>query len=259
VSAIGQRWRRRQLAAASFASLAVVVFLCQGASADVGPTRTAHEVPASRLKREDADSEVFMSPQATPRQISNVRQSIEASLRIARFAYLDHRAAFREFRRRFADQPKLRRGITSSDLPVSFRLVLRIRGQVVALNRELRRLDGVSDVVSRLERSRFKRCDPAEEADLEVFMKTGATAEQLATTRAQLRADPAVVSVTLVTRADALREFRCLFAGDPDYKSVTADDLPASFRVNTKGNTDVGALAYRIRSVPGVEDVTTAS
>jgi cell division protein FtsX len=90
-------------------------------------------------------------------------------------------------------------------------------------------------------------------------MHVGATTEQLAETKAQVRADPGVASLHLLTSADAFREFRCLFAGDPDHRRVTAEDLPASFRVRTRPGTDVTGVADRLQSLPGVAKAITAS
>jgi cell division protein FtsX len=66
--------------------------------------------------------------------------------------------------------------------------------------------------------------------DAEVFMTLHSTAAETAAVRTAIQRSPLVKSFTFVTQADALREFRRLFADQPDLiAATTADQLPASF------------------------------
>ena len=87
--------------------------------AALGPDATVYDVrPAG-----GAQAEVFMTVDAPPADVALVRAGLAADPAIARFTFLDHRDAFEEFKRTFADQPGLIRSARPSNLPESFRLV----------------------------------------------------------------------------------------------------------------------------------------
>jgi cell division transport system permease protein len=65
---------------------------------------------------------VFMEPAATPAQVNAVRDDLANDPQVKNSAYLDHDAAYAEFRRLFKDQPELYQNITPADLPTSFKV-----------------------------------------------------------------------------------------------------------------------------------------
>ncbi len=93
---------------------------------------------------------------------------------------------------------------------------------------------------------------------LEAFMRLDATDEEIAAVEAALAADPEVVSFEFVSQAEALEELDRIFADDPNLiENVNPEDLPTSFRVETKGDRD--ALAERLEALPGVDAIVTST
>lgn len=79
---------------------------------------------------------------------------------------------------------------------------------------------------------------------------TSAQREEL---RAALEADPATVSVTFESKQDAYARFSDQFADQPDFlDGVTAEQLPASFRVLVAADVNTEAFAARYQTRPGV-------
>jgi hypothetical protein len=73
----------------------------------------------------DVDAELFMKPDASTQEVDAVRQALlRDKAEVASFTFLDHNAAYDEFKRIFADQRALVESVAPSALPESFRLVL---------------------------------------------------------------------------------------------------------------------------------------
>jgi cell division transport system permease protein len=93
-----------------------------------------------------------------------------------------------------------------------------------------------------------------------VFMDVGATPAETAAVAEQLKTMPGVKKTTYVDQTGALKEFRQIFAGDPDFVSVvTAADLPASFRIVPTNAANVNALGAQFAKQPGVKNVEYAA
>jgi cell division transport system permease protein len=104
---------------------------------------------------------------------------------------------------------------------------------------------------------------------LEIFMNVKATQQQVDGVEANLREDMKpggiVDSYRHLDKADAYAEFKRIFRTDPDLVStITADDLPESFRVaprKSSGGPDVDKLTNTIKqefsTQQGVDKVTT--
>ncbi len=75
---------------------------------------------------------VFMKPDAPQAQIDAVGRSLDQTPQVKSKRYLDHDAAFAEFKEVFADKPELTNGIAPADVPTSYKVTLK---------------DGSSDVV----------------------------------------------------------------------------------------------------------------
>ncbi len=89
-----------------------------------------------------------------------------------------------------------------------------------------------------------------------MFLKLAATPAQTAAVRKLLQRAPEVRRFAFLTRVDAWREFRKLFAAQPDLiAGTTADQLPTSFRVELEHGAKAAAIQRRLRGVAGVDTV----
>lgn len=99
------------------------------------------------VRDEPVDAEVFMKVAATPREVAAVRAAIVGDSEVVSYRYLDHNAAYAEFKRLFADQPDLIQSTTPDVLPESFRLVAADGTASHALVRRFDHLAGVDNVI----------------------------------------------------------------------------------------------------------------
>src|SRR5712692_7339482 len=93
---------------------------------------------------------------------------------------------------------------------------------------------------------------------LEIFMNVKATQPQVDGVRTNLKSDPNVRSFRHLNKDDAYAEFKRIFRRNPDLvSSITAADLPESFRVAPKKAelTDTGKNEFETQQ--GVESVST--
>ena len=96
---------------------------------------------------------VFMKPDASQGQIDAVRSDLKNSPAIKSFKYLDHDAAFEEFKKLFSDQPEFYENVTADILPTSFKVVPvdPSNENVSALKQQFEKKAGVAQVVAALE------------------------------------------------------------------------------------------------------------
>src|SRR5205823_6515815 len=80
---------------------------------DHGTTRWRHGV----------ELEVFMTVDATQSQVNTVRGALHDAPNVKSFRFLNHEAAYNEFKRIFHNSPDLYKNIGPTDLPESFRVV----------------------------------------------------------------------------------------------------------------------------------------
>jgi cell division transport system permease protein len=97
---------------------------------------------------------------------------------------------------------------------------------------------------------------------LEIFMTVKASPQQVAAVREQLDADKGpkgnVKSYRYLSHADAYKEFKRIFKRNPDLvQSITAKDLPESFRVVPKRAELTDTVTDEFKTVQGVQEVTT--
>jgi cell division transport system permease protein len=93
---------------------------------------------------------------------------------------------------------------------------------------------------------------------LEIFMKVDATSSQIDAIGKTLDGDPNVKSYRHLTKADAYTEFKRIFRRQPDLvNSITADDLPESFRVAPKRAELTETVKSEFQSQQGVDTVDT--
>jgi cell division transport system permease protein len=93
---------------------------------------------------------------------------------------------------------------------------------------------------------------------LEIFMKVDATKQQIADVQETLGKDPNVKSSRHLTKEDAYKEFKRIFRRNPDLvSSITAADLPESFRVAPKKAELTDSVKATYRTSLGVDSVDT--
>jgi cell division protein FtsX len=240
---------------------AVLVAVLSACTGGASPDRKAEEVRSIRRP----DIEVFMTLAATKADIRGVRNAIRRSRAVRHFAYLSQEDALRVFRRRFADQPDLIATTTAEALPVSFpiRLVDGKTSKEVA--DQLANRPGVDEVKTKIDTSRLwedieRLCESRREqsgpGDVEVFLDVDATAEETSAVRAVIEQAPTVRSFVFLSRDDALREFRRMFADRPKIlRSTTADQLPTSFRMDLTLGEPTTRLLEQLAQTPGVDEV----
>jgi hypothetical protein len=95
-------------------------------------------------------------------------------------------------------------------------------------------------------------------SDLILWVRPGLGDEPLADLDAELRSEhgEALASVEVITQADALVEFRELFADDPTASSITADQLPASLRLIGTSEAGLQSIGNRFREDLRISEVT---
>jgi hypothetical protein len=99
--------------------------------------------------RSGIDAEVFMKPDAPLNEVSRVRALLIADTRdISGFTFIDHEAAYNEFKRIFADNPALVESVTPAALPESFRLALTLDAKVADVEARYQQMPGVDVVTS---------------------------------------------------------------------------------------------------------------
>jgi cell division transport system permease protein len=93
---------------------------------------------------------------------------------------------------------------------------------------------------------------------LEVFMNVPATDQQIAAVEQDLKDDVNVKSYKHLTKTDAFAEFKRIFRRNPDLvSSITAADLPESFRVVPKKAELTDTVKGEFSTKQGVGEVTT--
>ena len=219
------------------------------------------ELSAARLPRNRSDAAVFMSVGASKAQISDVRGALRRSDVVRRFAFVSPEEGLEQIRRQAPDNTALRDAVPS-ELPASFHVTLAEPGRAAKFKADFENRPGVDEVVEtppeqRLDPDRVRRCSGSI-PDAEVYMNFDAGPDQIAAVQAALMNDPAVVQLRSVSQQEAFSQFKCLFADRPDLVgSVTADALPASFRLELVPGTDPATLNDRYSTVAGVDEVVS--
>lgn len=96
--------------------------------------------------------------------------------------------------------------------------------------------------------------------ELEIFMKVGASADNVAAVRANLAKDPNVKSFTYLNQDEAYKIFKNDFADQPALvESTKPSDLPESFRVAPKQAELTADVDSAYKNQPDVDTVITAA
>ncbi|MDQ1439421.1 MAG: cell division transport system permease protein [Acidimicrobiaceae bacterium] len=95
--------------------------------------------------------------------------------------------------------------------------------------------------------------------DLSIFLDPKAPSQQADAIERKLAGMPEVKRFTYYDHQKAFDEFKEMFKNSPEeIQSVTAEDLPTSYRIVPKRAEDAKAIADRFRNDPGVIDVALA-
>jgi cell division transport system permease protein len=95
--------------------------------------------------------------------------------------------------------------------------------------------------------------------ELSVFMNATASQGQIDAVERELKSTPEVKSFTFVSKAEALKEYRKIFANNSDLLDVVQEeDLPPSFRIVPQKAELVDTIGRRFETRPGVSDVVYA-
>ncbi len=90
---------------------------------------------------------------------------------------------------------------------------------------------------------------------ISTYMKTDASAAQVAAVRTALAKDLRVASAQYIPKKQGLEELRQRMKGQVDTSLLTENPLPDKFRVSMHDPNEVSAVAASIRKLPGVENV----
>ncbi len=94
---------------------------------------------------------------------------------------------------------------------------------------------------------------------INAFIKDDATEAQTTAIRQDIQGYKEVKRIRYVSKKDAYKEFKRMFANRPDLvENVETDTLPASFRVSLVETKSLETVANRIQKLPGIDEVTTA-
>jgi hypothetical protein len=219
-----------------FLALGAVAFAVSGAEIAVasdGP----REVSYQDLDGSETDAEVFLTVNASNHEIAAVRRAILSTSTIKRYAFVDKRTAYKEFKRIFRDRPDLVRRTRASDLPVSFRVDFARGVQFAAWSARIQTIHGV-DVVTVPHAStnlggsseEILRACAEQDFTFVLYLKVDATPEQMAGVRATLEHEPAVTEL------------------------VSAGDTGPSFRMKIALDERTRVLSL-LRSLPGVDGI----
>ncbi len=153
-----RRWRTRTVVTAIAATLTVIAVATAGLLA-ARHTTSAHrpkpptaptEVAPTKLLQTEANLVVYMNVDAPNDETEAVRQAVRASPEVAKFAFVDHTAAYREFQKAFSNNPDLVNTVDRNALPQSIRVIARHCSDVPGLIVRFQQLPGIDDVTRAL-------------------------------------------------------------------------------------------------------------
>ncbi len=248
-------------------------FACAAA---LPPPSTVGSVPppSTVAVRPAAIVTIMMAPGARADQVSAVRVASDQNASVAKSTYYDRTALFARYNEVVAIAPEMA-GVISESM-VSTLVILELRNgvseqEVDELAAVVRSLPGVERVGGTSVEPLCNVSDPTYRevvrrvfdrrwgngVDVIVFIESDVTVDRLEAVRAQINADPDVVSADFWSPAQSMEDFRCMFANEPDLlASVDANVLPPSFRLDVGDRSEgkVGAVVERYRQQAGVKE-----
>lgn len=116
------------------------------------------------------------------------------------------------------------------------------------------------DVDQPVGRAKEVPCGSLNQDSGELFMYVDAHKSQVADVRRGLIRSDGIFQFCFLSKEDAYREFRRLFADQPDLvESVSPDDLPVSFRITLVEGSDPEEFKRAFETRAGVDDIILAS
>lgn len=116
----GNLWRNRLMSLAAVLTISVSLALAGAALL----LKQGVSVATSQWKG-GVQLLIFMQPNATPSQTSAISKQLKALPQIKSFSYVDQVNSYKEFKRLMANSPDLLQSVTESQIPPSFRVVLK--------------------------------------------------------------------------------------------------------------------------------------
>ena len=208
------------------------------------PTAAARET--CDPKRRSADLEVFMTVDATPTQIAEVRSALLGLDGTTIVRKLSKDESYRAFRCVFAENPDLVDSIDAADLPVSFL----VRADDPSAARAT--MTAVAGVESIETAKQLPACPSLGEADLRVYFARRAGDARVRAAREAVEEMRGVRRVRIVGKREAYQRYRCLQDRTDDDPRL--DDMPVSLLVVVDG--DAGDVEEQIARLQGVDSVT---
>lgn len=116
----GNLWRNRLMSLAAVLTISVSLAL-------VGASLLMKQGVATATSQWKGGVQVliFMQPNATPSQTNAIAHQLNSLPEIKNYTYVDQAASYQEFRRLMANSPDLENSVTQSQIPPSFRVVLK--------------------------------------------------------------------------------------------------------------------------------------
>jgi len=141
-------WRNLSLTLAAILTVAISLSLV-GASLLI---REGAERATAQFQ-EGVEFIVFMVPNASAAQDAAIRNVLDSSPAISRYAYVDKMAAYEEFQRLFTDKPELVESVSPDVMPPSYRIVPNNpeAGNVAEMARQFGEQPGVKEVATATE------------------------------------------------------------------------------------------------------------
>ncbi len=87
------------------------------------------------------------------------------------------------------------------------------------------------------------------------YLKPDASERDISDVRQRLQNDPAAAAVRMVSKEQALRDFRRHYPHDTYLNEIRDNPLPVSFMMNVSPPESMGAFVERIKQFPGVQHI----
>ncbi|MFC5823023.1 permease-like cell division protein FtsX [Nonomuraea insulae] len=232
----------------------------------------------------EADVSVFLctksAPEETPcqgqaasaQQVKTIEEELRRLPQVDGMFFENQALAYENFKRSYAHNQALLDAVKVTDLPQSFRLKIKEGGDRRQVRESVRGLAGIRDVVDRASLG-TQPIDGQVEWEISVFpcrkatamptcmsgkngVSQGATNAQKQAVEALIRKAPEVEKFVFEDQAMAYKNFQQAFKGNKALMQATkVEDLPESFRVTLKEDSDGTDLANKLKKQPGVAQV----
>ncbi|MEW1839574.1 permease-like cell division protein FtsX [Nonomuraea angiospora] len=261
----------------------MIVALLAGMSILVGTPAAADPVSAPEVSASDEwEMTVFLCVPttygchkrgATAKQKQALRTFLESRPELSDVRFVDRASAYESFRRDFAGNRTLLKAVRAKDLPESFRLRVKNGADPDRVRHEVYRRPGVGEVVDQT--VLYGDTQPvAPEWDISIFLcvresampaclsgrgkangKIATLKEKKAVAKA-IEGTPGVETYIFEDQATAYRNFVDSYADNESLVNATRmSDIPESYRLKMRSETDWNAVSRSLARLPGVSQV----